>query len=108
MYDADQVHRPEDRIVGSGPFSVTAFAADEIALQRYPDYRGRNPAALDSLVYRSVDDSAAVEDAMARNTVDVVWRGLDEAAVIRLGQQAVNADATSASKQTVVMAIQRR
>ena len=97
VYDADQVHRPEDPIVGSGPFSVTAFAADEIALQRYPDYRGRNPAALDSLVYRSVDDSAAVEDAMAKNTVDVVWRGLDEAAVIRLGQQAVNADATTAT-----------
>ncbi|GAA1430985.1 hypothetical protein GCM10009616_16960 [Microlunatus lacustris] len=97
VYDADQVRRPEDPIVGSGPFSVTSFSADEIALQRYPDYRGRNPAALDALVYRSVDDSAVIEDAMAKNTVDVVWRGLDEAAVTRLAQQAVNADATTAT-----------
>ena len=34
---------------------------------------------------------------MAKNTVDVVWRGLDEAAVTRLSQQAVNADATTAT-----------
>jgi peptide/nickel transport system substrate-binding protein len=97
VYDADQVRRPEDPIVGSGPFAVTAFQPDEIALQRYPDYQGRNPAALDSLVYRSVDDSAAIEDAIAKNTVDVVWRGLDEAAVTRLRQQATSADGTTAT-----------
>ncbi len=34
---------------------------------------------------------------MAKNTVDVVWRGLDEAAVTRLSQQATNADSTTAN-----------
>jgi peptide/nickel transport system substrate-binding protein len=97
VYDADEVRRPEDPIVGSGPFQVTSFAADEVALQRYPAYRGRNPTSLDGLVYRSVGASAVIEDAMAKNTVDVVWRGLDDAAVTRLGQQSVNADATTAT-----------
>jgi peptide/nickel transport system substrate-binding protein len=97
VYDADEVRSPEDPIVGSGPFRVTSFADDQIALERYEEYQGRNPAALDTLVYRSVDESAVIEDAMAKNTVDLVWRGLDEAAVIRLGQQAANADATTAT-----------
>lgn len=96
-YDADSVRRPEDPIVGSGPFSVASFQPGQIALQKYKDYKGRNPARLDSLVYRSVADSAAVEDAMTKGAVDVVWRGLDEAALIRLGQQANNADSTTAS-----------
>lgn len=94
-YDPDALSRPEDPVVGSGPFRVTRFAPDEIALERYPDYRGRNPTTLDSLVYRSVDTSAVIEDAMAKNTVDLVWRGLDDAAVTRLSQQANNGDATT-------------
>ena len=57
---------------------------------------GRNPAGLDALVYRSVADSATIEDAMGKGTVDLVWRGLDEAAVTRLSQQAANADAVTA------------
>ena len=97
LYDADKVRSREDPVVGSGPFSVTRLDEDEIALQRYPEYQGRNPTSLDALVYRSVDDSAAIEDAMAKNTVDVVWRGLDDAAVTRLGQQANNADSTTAT-----------
>lgn len=97
VYDADKIRSREDPVVGSGPFSVTSLTEDEIGLQRYPDYQGRNPTSLDALVYRSVDDSATIEDAMAKNTVDVVWRGLDEAAVTRLSQQAVNADATTAT-----------
>jgi peptide/nickel transport system substrate-binding protein len=97
VYDADRVRRSEDPIIGSGPFSVSAYKTDEIALERYPDYQGRNPAALSNLVYRSVADSAAIEDAIAKNTVDVVWRGLDEAAVTRLRQQATNADGTTAT-----------
>ncbi|SDS68522.1 peptide/nickel transport system substrate-binding protein [Friedmanniella luteola] len=97
VYDADKVRPTDEPVVGSGPFSVTSFADDEIALQRFPDYQGRNPAAIDNLVYRSAPDSAAIEDAMARNTVDLVWRGLDEAAVTRLSQQANNADDTTAT-----------
>jgi peptide/nickel transport system substrate-binding protein len=48
---------------------------------------GRNPARLSALVYRSVADSPTIEDAMSRGAVDVVWRGLDTAAVTRFSQQ---------------------
>src|SRR3712207_7327899 len=59
--------------------SVTRYEGDQIAFERYPAYVGRNPAGLDAVVYRSVGDSATIEDAMNKGTVDVVWRGLDEA-----------------------------
>ncbi|MFL6027867.1 MAG: ABC transporter substrate-binding protein [Friedmanniella sp.] len=97
VYDADRVRPNEDPIVGSGPFRVTRYERNEIAFERYPDYVGRNPASLDALVYRSVGDSASVEDAMNKGMVDVVWRGLDDAAVTRLTQQAATADGVTAN-----------
>jgi peptide/nickel transport system substrate-binding protein len=97
VYDADRVRSPEDPIVGSGPFRVARFEQNQIAFERYPDYVGRNRPSIDALVYRSVADSATVEDAMNKGLVDVVWRGLDEAAVTRLSQQAANADSVTTS-----------
>ena len=98
LYDPDTVRPPGESIVGSGPFSVTSYEKNTIVLQRYEDYVGRTPAALDSLVYRSVADSATVEDSMDKGLVDLVWRGLDEAAVTRLSSQTVdNPDKTTAS-----------
>ena len=95
VYDADRVRPPEEPVVGSGPFQVTEHGQDEIVFARYPTYVGRNAAAIDEVVYRSVDDSATIEDAMNKGTVDVVWRGLDDAAITRLSQQADNADSTT-------------
>ena len=97
VYDADRVSRTEDPIVGSGPFRVTRYERDQISFERYPEYLGRSPATLDALVYRSVADSASIEDAMTKGTVDLVWRGLDDAAVTRLSQQANNADALTSN-----------
>jgi peptide/nickel transport system substrate-binding protein len=87
VYDADQVRDPKDPIIGSGPFEVAGFNGAELQLIRNPNYVGRNPAHINALVYRSVADSATIEDAMTKGTVDVVWRGLDAAAVTRLSQQ---------------------
>ena len=88
VYDSDRVRSPEESIVGSGPFAVTSREPDTLALQRYEDYVGRNPVTdLESLVYRTVADSASIEDAMDKGLVDVVWRGLDEAAITRLSSQ---------------------
>ena len=87
VYDADRVRDPNDAIVGSGPFSVTKYTGNQLQLSRYEAYVGRNPARLPALVYRTVADSPSIEDAMTRGTVDVVWRGLDTAAVTRLNQQ---------------------
>jgi peptide/nickel transport system substrate-binding protein len=97
LYDADKVSSPEDPIVGSGPYRVTRYERDEIGFERYPEYVGRNVGTLDALVYRSVADSATIEDAMGKGLVDVVWRGLDEAAVTRLSQTADNADNVTAN-----------
>jgi len=87
VYDADRVHEPEDPIMGSGPFQVTSFSPDQVQLSRYDKYVGRTAGRLQDLVYRRVADSASIEDAMTKGTVEVVWRGLDAAAVTRLGQQ---------------------
>ena len=91
QYDADDVRSNDQPAVGSGPFVVTAFDEDaragSITFNRYPDYKGFNPAAIDGLTYRTVADSATIEDAMQKGQVDVVWRGLNTAAVTRLSQQ---------------------
>ena len=87
VYDADRVQDPDEPIIGSGPFLVTKYTGNQLQLSRYDAYVGRNPARLPALVYRSVADSPTIEDAMTRGTVDVVWRGLDSAAVTRFNQQ---------------------
>jgi len=97
VYDADRVQEPEDPIIGSGPFSVASFSADQVQLSRYVDYVGRTPGRLKELVYRRAADSASIEDAMTKGDVEVVWRGLDAAAVTRLSQQVQQ----SSEQQTV-------
>ena len=87
VYDADRVQDPNEPIVGSGPFQVTKYTGNQLQLTKYDAYVGRNPPRLPALVYRSVADSPTIEDAMTRGTVDVVWRGLDTAAVTRFSQQ---------------------
>lgn len=86
-YDPDQITGPKDSIIGSGPFTLAGRTEDEIQFARYRGYAGRTPAVLDDLVYRSMPDSASIEDAMMKGKVDVVWRGLDSAAVIRMTDQ---------------------
>jgi len=86
-YDADRVRDPKDLVVGSGPFSVDSLTTDQLRLRRYSDYVGRTPGRIPELVYRTVADSATIEDAMTKGTVEVVWRGLNAAAITRLRQQ---------------------
>ena len=88
VYDADRVHEPADPVVGSGPFQV----AD---LQPGPAFSsagstatsGVRRAGCPSWSTAPMPDSASIEDAMTKGTVEVVWRGLNAAAVTRLGQQ---------------------
>jgi peptide/nickel transport system substrate-binding protein len=87
VYDADRVREPKDTVVGSGTFRVEKLSAAEVLLARHEDYVGRNPARLAQLVYRTATDSPSIEDAMSKGTVEVVWRGLDAAAITRLQQQ---------------------
>ena len=102
QYDADEVRSPDDPAVGSGPFVVTSYDDSDkggtIAFSRFPGYHGFTPAAIDALTYRTAPDSATIEDAMTKGQVDVVWRGLNTAAVTRLSQQVGgSAEKTTAS-----------
>ena len=87
-YDADGVRPSTAPVIGSGPFSVTSFTDRELQLARNTRYVGRNPARTNLLSYRIAADSAEIEEAMAKGQVDVVWRGLNSAAVTRYSQQA--------------------
>ena len=92
-YDADEVRAPDQPIVGSGPFSVTGFKDGTLTLAKFETYVGFSPAREDALVYRTAADSATIEDAMKKGEVDVVWRGLNMAALTRYaGQVGQNAD----------------
>ncbi len=104
-YDADAIAEPDAPIVGSGPFAVASFAENAIVFDRFDEYVGRSAARLSTLVYRTAADSATVEDAMSKGLVDVVWRGLDAAAVTRLAQQVVQSpdqQTTSGFTQTTL------
>lgn len=88
-YDADNLRADDQPIVGSGPFRVAAFTGTSLQLERFDKYTGRTPAQTDAITYQTAPDSATIEDAMAKRTVDVVWRGLNGAAITRYGRQAV-------------------
>lgn len=91
LYDADEIRSPKDPAVGSGPFVETSYDdsgdSGTIVFNRFPNYHGFTPAGIDAVTYRTVPDSATIEDSMTKGQVDVVWRGLNTAAVTRLSQQ---------------------
>ena len=93
-YDANRVRPPSAPILGSGPFSVTSFSTTALQLARNPIYVGHDPGQSSVVIYRRAASSAALEEAMTKGIPDVVWRGLDAAAVTRYTQQAVQDELT--------------
>jgi peptide/nickel transport system substrate-binding protein len=87
VYDTDEIRPPKETAIGSGPYAVFDYSDKAIELTRFPAYIGFNRAILDNLVYRTAPDSATIEDAMDKGTVDVVWRGLSNPAITRYTQQ---------------------
>ena len=103
VYDADRVRDPKDPIVGSGPFAVDELDRRRAAAAPATRTTSAAPrAGLAELVYRTVADSATIEDAMTKGTVEVVWRGLDAAAITRL--QPAGAAQPGASRPTAATA----
>ena len=86
-YESGAVRAAGEAVIGSGPFSVTSYTRDVLQLERFEKYVGRNPAQNEVVTYRTVADSAAIEEAMAKGTVDVAWRGLSGAAITRFSRQ---------------------
>lgn len=95
VYDPDTIRGVGDSPAGSGPFWLSASYADKLYLRALRNYSGYNAAASEFLELRFFADSAALEEAMKQNQVDVVWRGLNAAALKRLDGQ------ISASKDKV-------
>ena len=87
VYDADEIRALDAPVVGSGPFQVARFDAGRLDLRRHEAYVGRHAARSAEVSYQTVPESASIEDAMAKGAVDVVWRGLNAAAVTRYDQQ---------------------
>lgn len=87
VYDPDAIRAVSEQPVGSGPFTVNASTADKMQLKAMPTYSGYTPASSDDLVVKFFPDSAAIEEAMKLKTVDVVWRGLNSAALKRMNDQ---------------------
>ena len=92
VYNSDEIRPNDQPVVGSGPFAVAGFEKETLRLQRNTTYVGRTPARMDSVLYQTVKDSAALEDAMNTGTADVVWRGLSAAAITRYTRQVTISD----------------
>jgi peptide/nickel transport system substrate-binding protein len=96
VYNADEVRPGDQPIVGSGPFAVSSLDKGSLLLRRNAVYVGRTPARMDAVLYRTVADSAVLEDAMNTGTADVVWRGLSAAAITRYTRQvSINENGTT-------------
>lgn len=87
VYDPDQLQALGSGPIGSGPFLMRTMDDNHIVLDRSSSYSGPSGAGLPTVVIRRVADSAAVEEAMTKQTAEVAWRGLNHAAVVRLQQQ---------------------
>ena len=87
VYDPDAIRPATELPVGSGPFWVSAFFANQIYLRALAGYSGYTPPGTDFLILKFYADSAALEEAMKEGAVDVVWRGLNAAALKRLNDQ---------------------
>lgn len=87
VYDPDSIRKPDDSMVGSGPFKVSFFNSEELQLARNDTYQGNHAASVDGLILKMYESSAELEEAMAESEVDVVWRGLNIPAVTRLQNQ---------------------
>lgn len=87
IYNPDRIQRPGELIIGSGPFKVITISKTEVDLGKYLSYKGYAAAQVGMAVIKIMPDSASIEDAMAKQQVDVVWRGLSTAAQLRLQTQ---------------------
>ena len=102
VYDADQVMPPTSSPVGSGPFRFVAGTATALHLRQYSYYKGYTPASVATMQVAYFADSAALEAAMRNKEIDVVYRGLSDAALKRFSDQ------INASKDKVTEAGFRR
>ena len=87
VYDPDAIRPVTELPVGSGPLWVSASLTDKMYFRSLTGYSGYTPAASEFVVLKFYADSAALEEAMKDGQVDVVWRGLNAAALKRLNDQ---------------------
>lgn len=94
-YEIDAARPNNLAAVGSGPYRLTNIASNGLLFTAHNRYSGMTPPGLERILLRYVDDSAALEDAVADGSIDVVWRGLSEPATERLSAAAGRNAATA-------------
>lgn len=87
VYDPDAVMPAGKSPVGSGPFRYMTTTEAGVDLRQYTYYKGYSPASVAALRLGYYADSAALENAMRTNALDVVWSGLNDAALKRFSDQ---------------------
>lgn len=88
IYAPDSVRAADLMPSGSGPMRWLDTQADGATLGGYGDYVGPHGAQVQPIRFKTFPDSGALEEAIGRGEVDYVWRGLSEAAVKRLTNEA--------------------
>lgn len=95
LFDPDTVRSNDAQVVGSGPYQLVTTAPDHLVFERFHDYRGALGGTIEEIKVAFAADSAAVEEAVAQASTDVVWRSLSAAALQRLNaEMAEHDDAT--------------
>lgn len=102
-YDPDAARGLDLPSEGSGPLQLLSATDAGLAFTRHEAYDGPHAAMEASLLVRYFADSAAVEQAMTNHEVDMVWRGLNAAALQRLNDQI-----TASSTKTTTAGFTRR
>ncbi len=88
VFAADAIAEPGTAPAGSGPYRYVTSGEGIWTFARHETYQGYSSANIVRVVLREYPASADLEQAMAAGDVDVAWRGLDQAAVIRQRQAA--------------------
>ena len=73
--------------IGSGPYEVRTITEQAATFIRFAKYVGPKKGLLADLRLQIVADSVAAEEAIAKGTVEVVWRSLDNAALQRVNDE---------------------
>lgn len=87
IYDPDAARSNDGQVVGSGPYQLVTTAPDRLVFDRFDTYKGALAGQIDEIQVSFAADSAAVEQAVAEASTDVVWRSLNGAALQRLSAE---------------------
>ncbi len=91
-YPADAL-RTEEEVTGSGPYVLSSYdEGREARLERNPHYKGYADRKNDAVTIRYFQDSTSMVRALRDEKIDVTYRGLAAADVVKLQDDAARED----------------